>query len=304
MTSRPAISALAPYFGGKRTLAPRIVAELGPHKAYAELCMGSLAVLLRKDPAGMEIANDLYGSMINLARVVASERHRELIRRAARLYMHQEIFDESRAIVRETEQVVAPSVADVADEHVDAALWFLVRSWMGRNGNTGMHQAHATMAKRFTSNGGSGGLRWASAVRSITAWHERLRDVQFLQMDCVELAERLEDSPRWAYHVDPPYIVKTKPYVHDFEEDDHARLALALRAKTQARVVVSYYDHEMLDYLYPGWTKVHTPVSKGLANAGSRKKGRTVAPEVLLINGPSLTAGALFGGSEGRRECR
>lgn len=42
----PAIGAVAPWFGGKRTLAPRIVEALGPHKAYVEPFCGSCAVLL------------------------------------------------------------------------------------------------------------------------------------------------------------------------------------------------------------------------------------------------------------------
>src|SRR5690606_37550125 len=44
------IKAILPYFGGKRTLAPRIVAELGEHSAYWGLCCGSLAVELAKSP--------------------------------------------------------------------------------------------------------------------------------------------------------------------------------------------------------------------------------------------------------------
>jgi hypothetical protein len=31
-----AINAILPYFGGKRTLAPSIVAEFGPHRSYWE----------------------------------------------------------------------------------------------------------------------------------------------------------------------------------------------------------------------------------------------------------------------------
>lgn len=42
---KPIVGALLPYYGGKRTLAPRIVAELGRHRAYWEPFMGSLAVL-------------------------------------------------------------------------------------------------------------------------------------------------------------------------------------------------------------------------------------------------------------------
>jgi DNA adenine methylase len=38
------IKAIAPWFGGKRTLAPRITAELGAHRAYWEPFCGSMAV--------------------------------------------------------------------------------------------------------------------------------------------------------------------------------------------------------------------------------------------------------------------
>lgn len=296
----PAIRATLPYFGGKRTLAPRIVAEMGPHRAYAELFGGSLAVLMAKDEASMEIANDLYGSAINLARVVASERWRELLRRCARLTMHHELFLEAKALVRETEHAVAPSIVEVGDEHVDAAVWFFVRSWMGRNGSTGTGETNVTMARRYTSNGGSGGLRWHHAVRSIEWWHGRLSRVVFTNEDAIALAERLEDAEGWVYYADPPYLEKGTKYVHDFAEEDHARLAEALCAKRHARVLVSYYDDPRLDELYPGWTKLDFSTHKGLVNGGRRGSGERVkAPEVLLVNGPSLVGEGLFGGGGG-----
>lgn len=39
------ITALAPWFGSKRTLAPRIIAELGKHSAYWEPFCGSLTLV-------------------------------------------------------------------------------------------------------------------------------------------------------------------------------------------------------------------------------------------------------------------
>ena len=68
---KPRISALAPWFGGKRTLAPAIVEELGPHTAYWEPFCGSCAVLFAKPPLAFEQINDLHGDLINLAMVFA-----------------------------------------------------------------------------------------------------------------------------------------------------------------------------------------------------------------------------------------
>ncbi|MCI0421333.1 MAG: hypothetical protein L0312_19255 [Acidobacteria bacterium] len=39
------ITAIAPWFGSKRTMAPEIVRQLGPHQFYLEGCAGSMAVL-------------------------------------------------------------------------------------------------------------------------------------------------------------------------------------------------------------------------------------------------------------------
>lgn len=297
ITTAAPIKSILPYFGGKRTLAPRIVAEFGPHVAYCEGCAGSAAVMLAKAEAPMEIANDLYGSVVNLGRVLASTRWVDLRDRCARLLMHEGLFLECKQLVRETEQAVAPSVDEIGDEHIDAAVAFFARSWMGRNGNAGTTEGNATMARRFTSNGGSGGLRWHQAVQSIEGWHDRLKRVQWMQMPVVDLVERLDDAKGWVLYLDPPYLRKGAKYVCDFGPDDHVRLAAAANAKSNARVVVSYYDEPEIDDLYPPdrWTKISLPVNKGLANAGARKSGEVVmAPEVLLINGPSFVEGGLF----------
>lgn len=42
MAATMKISAIAPWFGSKRTLAPRIVEVLGEHRAYWEPFCGSL----------------------------------------------------------------------------------------------------------------------------------------------------------------------------------------------------------------------------------------------------------------------
>lgn len=290
------VSSIAPYFGAKRTLARTIAQHLGPHRAYCELFMGSAAVLLSKPEASIEIANDLYGSIINLARVLASPRWHDLQRRCGRMLMHEQLFLECKASVRSSEHVVAPSISGVDDEHVDAAVWFFARSWLGRNGAVGTHESNATMARRFTSKGGGGGIRWRAALASMRSWHDRLQRVQFSQMNAIEMASRIEDSGDWSIYADPPYIDKGAKYVHDFEPEDHASLAEALGRFCYAKVVVSYYDHPDLDNMYAGWCKVHCPVTKGLVNGSGRSAaGKVLAPEVLLLNEAACDAVAADG---------
>lgn len=63
------IKAIAPWFGGKRNLAPDIVKALGKHTAYWEPFCGSMAVLLAKPESASETVCDLHEDVTNLARV-------------------------------------------------------------------------------------------------------------------------------------------------------------------------------------------------------------------------------------------
>jgi DNA adenine methylase len=106
----------------------------------------------------------------------------------------------------------------------------------------------------------------------------------------IELCEKIEDAEGTVIYADPPYLMKGAKYVHDFATADHKRLADVLRRFKRTRVVVSYYDDPKLDGLYPDWHKVDCTRTKTLVNAGMRDHvGKTVAPEVLLINEPKQT---------------
>lgn len=276
------ITAIAPWFGGKRTLAPTIVKELGKHSAYWEPFCGSLAVLLGKPPSSHETVNDLNRDLINLARVIADpDTVGDFYLRLSQVF-----FDEQRR----AESLASLEILDLPP--LERAFHYFIVNWFGRNGFSGTVGADkSSFAVRWTPNGGHGGQRFASAVDSIPAWHDRLRRATILNRDAFELIEKIDDHPRVAIYCDPPYLVKNAKYIHDFSNSDHERLAKLLSRFKQARVVVSYYRDPMLDVLYPTWTHRDCTRSKGLHNAGKRGQEGTEAPEVLIINGPSY-AGA------------
>lgn len=278
----PAIGALAPWFGAKRTLAPAIVEAIGPHSVYWELFCGSMAVLFAKPSCKTEIVNDLHGDLVNLARCVQSPiLGPRLYRQLRRTLSCEDLFRE--AIGRIRGEARPPS--NLID--LGRAYDYFLASWQGMNGVAGVASSSTGFARRFSSLGGDSGKRWVGAVASIPAWRRRLQKVQILSSDGIELASRIEDREGTAIYADPPYLVKGAKYLHDFASEDHSRLAQALARFTRTRVVVSYYDHPRLAELYPGWNVRYLEVAKSMVNSGMRdRKGAASAPEVLLCNQP------------------
>ena len=275
------ITAIAPWFGSKRTLAPAIVEELGPHRKYDEVFCGSCAVLLAKKPSSFETVNDLHGELINLARCLKDESLSVVLyARLSRTLMHEGLFHEAAERWRERGNVPATDEPDL-----DRAEDYMLCAWFGRNGVAGTSSYNQGFCVRYTKNGGHAGKRWTSAVDSIPDWHDRLKAVTILNRDGFELLERLEDAEGCAIYCDPPYLVKGAKYVHDFASEDHDRLAKLVSRFKRTRVVVSYYDHERLADLYPGWRKRRIDVTKAMVNQGMRdKSGATKVTEVLLVN--------------------
>ena len=92
------------------------------------------------------------------------------------------------------------------------------------------------------------------------------------------------DSPSTYIYTDPPYW-KTENYYsnHDFDRDDHERLAIVLN-NIQGKFSLSYYDFELLHDWFPEnrfrWEK------KEFAKAAAAKKGtkQNMGEELLILN--------------------
>jgi DNA adenine methylase len=278
------ISSIAPWFGGKRTLAPVIVEELGQHYSYVEPFCGSLAVILAKPVATQELVNDLHGDLTNLARVIASPAAFDLYDRLQRTIMAEGLYLDA------LEYLKVPLASGIDRSR---AYWYFIASWMGRNGTAGLRRTNWQISVRWTPTGGSSPTRFRAAVESLPAWNNRLRSVEILQRDGLEVLAKLEDGEGVAIYADPPYFTRgartstSSRYAHEFTPEQHARLSQELRRFRKARVVVSYYEDPELEALYPGWTFRNCDIQKNLHVQNRRGSGKCQAPEVLILNGPS-----------------
>lgn len=277
------ITAVAPWMGGKRQLASRIIAELGPHTAYFEPFCGSMAVVLNKPEARHEVVNDLNRDLVNVATVLQT-RHlaAELLVRLHFTICAEELYRESRTIT------MAPYKGRLGD--VDRAYHALVMWWLGRNGIAGTKPSERGFSARFTARGGSGGVRFRNLVSSVPWFAKRLARVDVLNTDALAILAKIPDETGAVIYCDPPYFVKAKAYQHDFESKDHDRLAEALNRFRQVRVVLSYYPHERLDALYPAdrWRRVEISVTKNIRNTVQRGCAGVKTTELLLVNGAPI----------------
>jgi DNA adenine methylase len=257
------ITAVAPWFGGKRTIAPIIIAEAGEHRSWWEPFCGGISVILQKSRSRQEVLNDLHGDLTNLAMVLASDKCPCLYAKAWRTLYSESLYNACRDAIAVKDFEFAASSEVVSDAHVDRAYRYLVLSWMGRNGAAGTARINYQFTMRYTNNGGDSATRWIQVADSIPLWHDRLRGVVISRRDGIDLLEKIDDAPGTIIYLDPPYLNEGDAYEHTFSSgaggmfggDDHARTAEAARRFKHTRVIVSYYDSPRLDVLYPGWTK-------------------------------------------------
>jgi len=109
----------------------------------------------------------------------------------------------------------------------------------------------------------------------------KITDVE--NMDFEEVIKKY-DSPDTYFYVDPPYF-KTENYYsnHDFDRDDHERLANCLKS-IDGKFSLSYYDFPLLSEWFP--KDEYKWEMKEFAKAASATKGKTqnMGEELLIMN--------------------
>lgn len=258
------------WHGGKWRLAPWVIAHFPPHRVYVEPFGGAASVLLRKPRSYGEVYNDLDDGVVNLFRVLRSERAGELIE-ALRLTPF------ARA---EFEASYEPT-----EDEVELARRLIVRSFMGF-GSDG-HNVKVKTGFRANSNrsGTTPTHDWRNYPDAVPILVERLRGVVIENRDALDCMAQ-HDGPETLNYVDPPYMPDTRSdksrksgeryhaYAHEMDEPAHERLLSFVRG-LQGGVVLSGYASQMYDEALAGWRRVERPA---LAD-GARPR-----IEVLWIN--------------------
>lgn len=249
------------WHGGKWLLAPWVISHFPPHRVYVEPFGGAASVLMRKAPSYVEIYNDLDDDVVNLFRVLRSDRAVELIRMLALTPFSATEFSASY---------------EQTDNELERARRLVVRSFQGFGSNA----VHRKSGFRSNSNrsGTTPAHDWANYPDALAAIVSRLRGVCILCRDAPEVMAS-HDGPETLHYVDPPYVMSTRTdagddYAHELTDDQHIHLLAFLRS-LEGRVILSGYPCDLYDQALSDWHRIE----KAALADGARKR-----TEVLWLN--------------------
>ncbi|KQM21959.1 DNA adenine methylase [Novosphingobium sp. Leaf2] len=253
---------LAPYIGGKRQLAKRLVALINSieHTTYAEVFVGMGGVFLRRDRRPKaEIINDWSEDVATFFRVI---QHHYLA-----------FLDMVRWQVTSRagfEKLLAMEASSLTDMQRAARFLYLQRLAFGgkvRGKNFGV--VVETPARFDVTKLGP----------MIEAVHERLAGVVIERLPWGDFIQRY-DRPGTLFYLDPPYYGSEGDYGRDlFDRSQFEAMSDQLRG-IRGRFVLSLNDHPEVRRIFAGFTFREERLSYSI---GGNDKAKAVG-EVIITN--------------------
>lgn len=238
---------IAPYVGGKRALAKRLVdrIEAVPHAIYAEPFVGMGGVFFRRrSRPRKEVINDISADVVNLFRLL--QRH------------FQQLLDVLKWQVcsrAEFERLMAVDPATLTDLERAARFLYLQRTAFG--GKVTGRNFGVTLT-------GSARFDLTKLVPMLEDAHERLCGVDIERLPYAELVARY-DTPGTLFYLDPPYHGCENDYgVGVFAAEDFLRLSGLLEALI-GRFIMSINDTPEIRAIFAGFAVEEVELSYRLS---------------------------------------
>ena len=261
------------YYGSKQRLAGQILRYLPEHHCWIELFGGSLALTMAKNPAPIEIVNDLDDEIVNV---------------------FEQLRNDSDELIRQIELTPYARVEHArsrsplpTDSGLERARKFLVQAMTSINGIVGGHQGGFSISNTYTREGREARVnRWRRYPERLTAVIERLKDVRVEHQEAGKLLEQFADRPATAVYIDPPYLAdRTNGYRVEAQCTDYHRALLEQAVKCSCMIMVSGYASAVYREIL-GQVGKWRCVRLNTATRGSNGK-RHPREEMLWLNPPA-----------------
>lgn len=263
------MSVFLSYPGGKARLARDIVAQMGPHRVYAEPFSGTASVLFSKPRAPFELLNDLDRRLVTMLRVIRDRPEELAAALAMTPYARAEFEDADPDTTDDELEIARRTAVRIGQSFAKAGLAEPSKGW-----------------RVSIRVGRACGMTWADIPDKVLAACERLRGVHIDCGDALGIIDRYGREDDALLYVDPPYLGETrakKIYAHEMgDEASHRELASALEA-CRAHVLLSGYHSPLYDELFAGWARLEF---KAVANNNGTEGADASRVEVLWSNRP------------------
>ncbi len=256
---------VAPWRGGKRNLAKRIVAIIDQveHRTYAEPFVGMGGVFLRRStPARAEVINDLNRDVATLFRIL--QRHYPQFLEVMRFQLTTRT---------EFERLVATDPATLTDLERAARFLYLQRTSFGG----GVTKQTFGVAKERSAR-----FNMTTLEPMLESLHERLAGVVIECLDYQPFLTRY-DGPEALFYLDPPYWGNEDDYGKAlFERKDFAAMADTLEG-LNGRFLMSITEVPDIRDIFGAFHQVAVSTTYTAGGKGADRSSGS-AKELLISN--------------------
>lgn len=214
--------------GGKRRLADHLLPRFPAHTCYVEVFAGGAALYFLRQPAEVEVINDINGDVINLYRVV--QHHLEEFVRQFKWALS------SRQVFKWLQDTPPETLTDVQR----AARFFYLQHHAFGGKVQGQNWGTATTAPP---------VNLLRIEETLSAAHLRLSATYIERLHWLECVNKY-DRPHSFMYLDPPYW-QTEGYGVDFPFSEYEVMAARLRT-LQGKALVSINDHPDIRRAFDG----------------------------------------------------
>ena len=234
-----------PWYGGKIRLVTKISFLMPEHRAYYEPFMGSAAVLLNHARSELEVINDLDPDLVCLMKTMADrEKGKELSDRLCKLWYGKEFYEEAMLCQKKHYKGMSD---------IDRAVMVYIQ----------ITQSFNSTRKSFRKGVSTQDYR-AQIQLHIPKVYERMRDVRVLNMNGIDVLERISENDSAFAFVDPPYRKELRGegagnvYACELPHREQVRLLKTIREAKCKIMLCGYRAEKGADlydtYLLPyGW---------------------------------------------------
>ncbi len=267
-------TSIFPYVGGKWRCQKIIQPLIPEHDIYIEPFAGSLATFFHKDPAKIEVINDLNKDIINFFEVLINKKR----------------FDKLLYMLKNTPYSIALyeklRKAKIVDKTYRAYQWFCIARMSHGGMKPNSQKVILTSGWRY-SKGKSNTYakeikQFHRSINNLKYFRDRLLNVYLECSDYKKILLRWVDKNTFIF-VDPPYY-NLNYYKYNFNLQDHNELKTILES-LKCKIMITYNDCEEIRKLYNDdrWNIFVHPVASSTQDT-KKNHIKVIHNELIIMN--------------------